>query len=74
MLVTILISNNFINVAIIILSTYKTNHLFDYSVIIMNFIIQVVVVTFALLLLGEVIPKVYANQNSLTFAKWMSGP
>ncbi len=75
LLATILISNNFINVAIIILSTYMTNHLFDYSHYpIMNFIIQVVVVTFALLLLGEVIPKVYANQNSLTFAKWMSGP
>ena len=75
LLATILISNNFINVAIIILSTYMTNHLLDYSHYpIMNFIIQVVVVTFALLLLGEVIPKVYANQNSLTFAKWMSGP
>ena len=75
LLATILISNNFINVAIIILSTYMTNHLLDYSHYpIMNFIVQVVVVTFALLLLGEVIPKVYANQNSLTFAKWMSGP
>ena len=64
LLATILISNNFINVAIIILSTYMTNHLFDYSHYpIMNFIIQVVVVTFALLLLGEVIPKVYANQK-----------
>jgi gliding motility-associated protein GldE len=34
----------------------------------------VVVVTFALLLLGEVIPKVYANQNTLAFAKMMSTP
>lgn len=75
LLATILISNNFINVAIIILSTYMTNSLLDYNQCpILGFIIQVVVVTFALLLLGEVIPKVYANQKTLTFAKRMSGP
>ena len=75
LLATILISNNFINVAIIILSTYMTNRLLDYNQHpILSFIIQVVVVTFALLLLGEVIPKVYANQKTLTFAKRMSGP
>lgn len=75
LLATILISNNFINVAIIILSTYMTNRLLDYSQYpILSFIVQVVIVTFALLLLGEVIPKVYANQKTLTFAKRMSGP
>ena len=75
LLATILISNNFINVAIIILSTYMTDGLLDYNQYpIFSFVIQVVVVTFALLLLGEVIPKVYANQKTLTFAKRMSGP
>ena len=75
LLATILISNNFINVAIIILSTYMTDSLLDYNQYpILGFIIQVVVVTFALLLLGEDIPKVYANQKTLTFAKRMSGP
>lgn len=75
LLATILISNNFINVAIIILSTYMTDSLLDYNKYpILGFIIQVVVVTFALLLIGEVIPKVYANQKTLTFAKRMSGP
>ena len=75
LLATILISNNFINVAIIILSTYMTDSLLDYTQHpIFSFVIQVVVVTFALLLLGEVIPKVYANQKTLTFAKRMSGP
>ena len=75
LLATILISNNFINVAIIIVSTYMTDSLLDYNQYpILGFIIQVVVVTFALLLLGEVIPKVYANQKTLTFAKRMSGP
>lgn len=75
LLATILISNNFINVAIVILSTFITNRLFDFTDFpILSFIIQVIVVTFALLLLGEVIPKVYANQNTLAFAKLMSGP
>lgn len=75
LLATILISNNFINVAIIILSTYLTNRLLDFSHNpILSFIIQVVVVTFALLLLGEVIPKVYANQKTLNFAKRMCAP
>ena len=75
LLATILISNNFINVAIIILSTYMTESLLDYARHpIFSFVIQVVIVTFALLLLGEVIPKVYANQKTLTFAKRMSGP
>lgn len=75
LLATILISNNFINVAIIILSTYMTDSLLDYGQHpILSFVIQVVFVTFALLLLCEVIPKVYANQKTLTFAKRMSGP
>ena len=75
LLATILISNNFINVVIIILSTYLTSKLLDFNHNpIISFIIQVVVVTFALLLLGEVIPKVYANQKSLSFAKRMCGP
>ena len=75
LLATILISNNFINVAIIILSTYMTDNLLDYTQHpIFSFVIQVVIVTFILLLLGEVIPKIYANHKTLTFAKRMSGP
>ena len=59
LLATILITNNFVNVAIIILSTYITAGLFNFNGFpILEFIIQVVVVTFLLLLLGEVIPKV----------------
>lgn len=75
LLATILITNNFVNVAIIILSTYITAGLFNFNGFpIFEFIIQVVVVTFLLLLLGEVIPKVFANQNALAFASFMSAP
>ena len=75
LLATILVANNFFNVAIIILSTYITAELFNFSNSpIIEFTIQVVVVTFILLLLGEVIPKVFANQKSLLFASLMSRP
>ncbi len=75
LLATILITNNFVNVAIIILSTYITTGLFNFNGLpVLEFIIQVVVVTFLLLLLGEVIPKVFANQNALAFAYFMSTP
>ena len=75
LLATILIANNFFNVAIIILSTYITAELFHFqNTPVLEFIIQVCVVTFLLLLLGEVIPKVFANQNSLSFASFMSRP
>ena len=75
LLATILITNNFVNVAIIILSSYITASLFNFNGFpVLEFIIQVVVVTFLLLLLGEVIPKVFANQNALVFASVMSAP
>lgn len=75
LLATILIANNFVNVGIIILSTYITAGLFNFtSYPFLEFIVQVVVVTFLLLLLGEVIPKVFANQNALQFASFMTKP
>lgn len=75
LLATILITNNLVNVAIIILSTYITNTIFDFdSLPILKFIIQIVVVTFILLMTGELIPKVLANQNPLKFAKLMTRP
>ena len=75
LLATILIANNFINVAIVILSTYLSDLLIDHSLSeVTQFLIQVVVVTFLLLLLGEVIPKVYANKKPLSLAKFIAQP
>jgi gliding motility-associated protein GldE len=75
LLATILIANNFVNVGIVILSTYLTDSLLpaDFPPTYI-FVIQVVVVTFLLLLLGEVIPKIYANKNPLTLASFMAFP
>ena len=75
LLATILIANNFVNVGIIILSTYITSSVFDFeSAPILKFVIQLVAVTFLLLMLGELIPKVFANQNPLKFARIMARP
>ncbi|PJB14544.1 MAG: hemolysin [Flavobacteriales bacterium CG_4_9_14_3_um_filter_32_8] len=76
LLATILISNNFINVSIIILSNDIINSMFDLSTIPdwLNFSIQVVGITFVILLFGEVIPKVYATKHALKMAKMMGKP
>ena len=75
LLATILISNNFINIGIVILSTFITNEMFDFSQSpTMGFIFQIVVVTFLLLLFGEIIPKIFASQNAIALCKVMAIP
>lgn len=81
-LATILIANNFVNVAIIILSTYLVESLisFDGRLIFgflkesyFVFLIQTLCITFLLLLFGEVLPKIYAKKEPLKIIKAMSG-
>jgi putative hemolysin len=75
LLATILIANNFVNVGIIILSAYIIDRSFDFSTFpVIGFFIKVVIVTFILLLFGEIMPKVYANQNSVRFVLSISAP
>lgn len=75
LLATILIANNFANVGVIILSTYISESLFDFQESeLMQFLIQIVIITFLLLLFGEVLPKVYANNKAISFAKFMALP
>lgn len=97
LLATILISNNFINIAIVIISEVFLRTLFSEAsfqswaeFIISNlslsifsvsavasalsFFITVVIVTFLLVLFGEVAPKIYANLNNVNHAKLMSRP
>ena len=70
LLATILIANNFINVAIIVLSSYLTSEIFDFSSSsLLQFVFQVIIITFILVLLGEITPKVYAKQNAVRFSK-----
>jgi len=75
LLATILIANNFINVAIVILSAFIINKTFDFSGYqILGFIIQVIIITAIILLFGEIMPKMYATQNAVIFANFMSSP
>jgi len=75
LLATILISNNFVNVTIVILSTFITVEVFYLDAYpVLAFVIQVIVVTSLILLIGEIMPKVYATQHALRFARFMSGP
>ena len=76
LLATILIVNNFINVAIVMFSTFVMNALINEDAMssTLKFIIQVVLVTFIILLLGEVMPKVYATKYKIKLAKLMVSP
>jgi magnesium and cobalt exporter, CNNM family len=69
LLATILVANNFINIAIVISTNVLIHGLISPTINpIVSFLIQVVSVTFLLVLFGEVLPKVYATQNNLRMA------
>ncbi|WP_106830791.1 gliding motility-associated protein GldE [Parabacteroides pacaensis] len=71
LLATILIANNFVNVAIVMLCTYGVNSLFDFShVPVLGFVLETIILTFLLLLFGEIMPKIYAQKNALMFARF----
>lgn len=75
LLATILVTNNFVNVGIIILTAYISNNLVTFvNAPLIEFVFQVIVITFFLLLFGEIIPKVYASHIALPFARMMALP
>ena len=70
LLATILISNNFVNVTIIRLLNYVFASVIDFGEAkILEFLIVTVVLTFLLLLFGEIMPKIYSAQHTLPFAR-----
>jgi len=75
LLATILISNNFINILIVLIFAYIGDMVFSQiSSEVLKFAIEIILVTFLILLFGEVLPKVYATRNSLKFASFMAYP
>ena len=75
LLATILIANNFINVAIIVLFAYFSDLAITFpESSSLKFVFDVIIVTSILVLLGEITPKVYANKNALLFSRMMSVP
>jgi putative hemolysin len=75
LLATILVANNFINIGVVILFSFVGENLFAaVTSPVIKFILEVIVVTFLLLLFGEVLPKVYASRNNIKFAKLIAYP
>ena len=70
LLATILVANNFVNIAVVILFSSFSGRLFNsIETYAFRFALEVVLVTFFLLLFGEVLPKIYANRNNMVFAQ-----
>lgn len=75
LLATILVSNNFVNILIVLIFAYIGDFLFaEITSELLKFLIEVVLVTFLILLFGEVLPKLYASRNSMKFAVIMVYP
>jgi putative hemolysin len=75
LLSTILVGNNSVNVAIVILSAFLSSRLFNFSETpVLGFIIEVVAITFLILFFGEIMPKVYATKKNIPVALFMALP
>ena len=74
LLATILITNNFLNVGIVILSSFIINHFFPIDESYLRFFIEVIGITLLILLWGEVIPKIFAVKNATKVSRIMARP
>ena len=73
-LATILITNNLVNVTIIMLCNYFFDHIIDFGMAYwLQFVVITIFLTFLLLLFGEIMPKVYAGQHALAFCRFSAG-
>ena len=71
LLATILITNNLVNVSIIVLSSYIINQTLDFSAFpILGFIFETILITFIILLVSEIMPKIFAQQHGLRMARF----
>lgn len=79
LLATILVANNSINIAIVLLfDTISEEYFKNLNTVAFGinfkFVIEVGIVTFLILLFGEILPKVYANRNNVKFSNFMAYP
>ncbi|MFS4445722.1 gliding motility-associated protein GldE [Maribacter sp. 2307UL18-2] len=75
LLATILIANNAINIGTVLLFNVIGNTIFsDVTTTWVRFLLEVVVITFLILMFGEILPKVYANRNRISFSLFMTYP
>lgn len=75
LLATILVANNFSHIGVVIIFSFEGNTLFSsIESPILKFIVEVVLITFLILLFGEVLPKIYASRNNVKFSKAIVNP
>lgn len=75
LLATILVANNFSHIGVVIIFSFVGNAIFDaIESPILKFVIEVILITFLILLFGEVLPKVYASRNNIKFSKFIANP
>ena len=75
LLATVLISNNFVKVGIVIISAFIFSKTFNFSELpVPGFLIQVTIITLLILLFGEIIPKIYASNKAVGISLMMSYP
>lgn len=75
LLATILVANNFSHIGVVIIFSFVGNSLFEaITSPILKFIVEVLLVTFLILLFGEVLPKIYASRNNIRFSKFVAFP
>ncbi|MDE5684375.1 MAG: gliding motility-associated protein GldE, partial [Muribaculaceae bacterium] len=70
LLATILIANNLVNVTIVVLCNFALGPVFAGMSAVLSFVLQTVILTFLILLFGEILPKLYANNYPVTWAKF----
>lgn len=75
LLATILITNNFVNIAVIVISSILIADCFDFSATPwLGFLVETVAITFIILLIGEIMPKIFARQHSMAMCRISSRP
>ncbi len=74
LLATILISNNLVNVTIVVLTNFALGPIFDGMPEILSFVLQTIILTFLILLFGEIFPKLYSKSNPLRWASFAARP
>jgi putative hemolysin len=75
LLATILVANNFSHIGIVIIFSFSGNSIFDsIASPLVKFIVEVILITFLILLFGEVLPKIYASRNNIKFSKAVATP
>ena len=74
LLATILVANNFINIGMVLLFASLGNLVFgDVVNEFVRLFIEIGLITFIILLFGEILPKIYANKNSMIFSRFVVG-